>query len=162
MSRLRFEHLAFKPTHVRIFIDRSKADQYNVGDFVHIARTGKMTCPVRILRSYLKKAGITSDAFIFRGATKMKDGHVLRKADKPISYTTLRDDVLKAIGAIGLDRSRFCLHSMRRGGATYAANNGVSDRLFKKHARWSSENAKDKYVMEDLTALLSVSQNLGI
>ena len=44
----------------------------------------------------------------------------------------------------------------------YVANNGVSDRLFKKHARWSSENAKDKYVMEDLTALLSVSQNLGI
>lgn len=162
LSSLRFEYISFKPTHMQLFINCSKVDQHNVGDYVHIAKTGRKTCPVAILQAYLEKAKITSSGFIFRGVSKVKDGHKLRKADKPISYTSLREDVLRAIDGIGLDRKRFGLHSMRRGGATYAANNGVSDRLFKKHGRWSSEGAKDGYVAEDLSAMLSVSRNLGI
>ena len=92
----------------------------------------------------------------------VKGGHVFRKADKPISYTSLRENVLEALAWIGLDRSKFGLHSMRRGGATYAANAGTEDRLFKKHGRWKSDNAKDGYVDECLGAVLSVSRNLGI
>ena len=38
------------------------------------------------------------------------------------------------------------LHSLRAGGATSAANVGIPDRLFKRHGRWASENAKDGYV----------------
>ena len=135
VSRLRFEHIRVEPSHARIFIDRSKADQHNVGEYVFLAKAGRRTCLVKILQAYLRKAGITSNCFIFRGVSKVKNCHKLRNTDKPVSYTTLRDDVLKAIGAIGLDRSLFGLHSMRRGGATYAANSGVSDRLFKKHGR---------------------------
>ena len=162
VSRLRYEHITMKPTHMRIFLDCSKADQHNVGDYVHIARTGRKTCQIAILQYYLAKAEISLEGFIFRGVSKVKGGHKLRKADKPISYTSLRDDVLKAIEGIGLDRKLFGLHSMRRGGATCAANNGVSDPLFKKHGRWSSEGAKDGYVAKDLDTLLSVSRNLGI
>ena len=162
VSRIRYEHITVKPTHMRIFLGSSKTDQCNVGNLVYIARTGRKTCPIAILQSYLAKARISSKGFIFRGVSKVKDGHRLRKVDKPISYTSLRDDVLKAIEGIGLDRKLFGLHSMRRGGATCAANKGVSDRLFKKHGRWSSEGAKDGYVAEDLDTLLSVSRNLGI
>jgi hypothetical protein len=68
---------------------------------------------------------------------------------------------------LDFDRSRFGLHSLRSGGATTAANAtaanaGVNDRLFKKHGRWRSENAKDGYVREDLPSLLSVSKSLNI
>ena len=56
----------------------------------------------------------------------------------------------------------FELHSLRSGGATQAANNNVSDRLFKAHGRWRSENAKDGYVQDSLTAKLSVYKNLGL
>ena len=70
--------------------------------------------------------------------------------------------MLNAVEEIGLDRKAFGTHSLRRGGATSAARAGVDDRLFKKHGRWKSENAKDGYVSEDLTARLSVSQSLGI
>ena len=45
---------------------------------------------------------------------------------------------------------------------TYAANNGVSDRLLKKLGRWTSDGAKDGYVREDLAMLLSVSRNPGV
>ena len=93
---------------------------------------------------------------------KVKNGHVLRRADKAVSYSSLRRDILGAVSRIGLEKSRFGLHSMRRGGATRAARNGVNDRLFKKHGRWRSEKAKDGYVAETLRAMLSVSRNLGI
>jgi hypothetical protein len=46
--------------------------------------------------------------------------------------------------------------SLRSGGATAAANAGLSDRLFKKHGRWCSDNAKDGYVHENLHYILSV------
>ena len=60
------------------------------------------------------------------------------------------------------DVSKIGLHSLRAGGATAAANNGIPDRLFKRHGRWSSETAKDGYVKDNLDSLLSVSKNLGI
>ena len=49
------------------------------------------------------------------------------------------------------------MHSLRSGGATAAANAGVLDRLFKRHGRWRSESAKDGYVKDSVSSLLSVS-----
>jgi len=48
---------------------------------------------------------------------------------------------------LGYNPTEFGLHSLRAGGATLAANSGVRDRLFKRHGRWKSENAKDGYVV---------------
>jgi hypothetical protein len=63
---------------------------------------------------------------------------------------------LKVLVSIGCDKSIFGLHSLRSGGATQAANNNVSDRFCKAHDRWRSENTKDGYVQDSLTAKLSV------
>jgi hypothetical protein len=43
-------------------------------------------------------------------------------------------------------------------GATAAYNFGVPDRLFKRHGRWRSENAKDGYVKDSFNDLLFVSK----
>ena len=59
------------------------------------------------------------------------------------------------------DISKYCLHSLRSGGATAAANNGIADRLFKRHGRWVCENAKDGYIKDLLYERLKVSQSLG-
>ena len=42
------------------------------------------------------------------------------------------------------------------------AKYGISDRLFKMHGRWKSDQAEDGYVSEDLNNRLLVSQNLGL
>ena len=63
------------------------------------------------------------------------------------------------LSAVGLDKCRFGLHSLHSGGASAAANAGVPDRMFKRHGRWRSENAKDGYVQD---ALDEVSRNLGL
>jgi hypothetical protein len=53
--------------------------------------------------------------------------------------------------SIGLEKSRYCLHSLRSGGATAAASAGVDERLFKNHGRWKSDSAKDGYVKESIS-----------
>lgn len=44
--------------------------------------------------------------------------------------------MLEAFSVLGYDSKCFGTHFLRAGGATAAANNGVSDRLFKRHGRW--------------------------
>ena len=50
--------------------------------------------------------------------------------------------MLDALYKIGLNSKKFGLHSLRAGGATAAANLGVSDGLFQKHGRWKSKSKK--------------------
>ena len=47
-------------------------------------------------------------------------------------------------------------------GATSVAKAGIADRLFKRHGRWASENAKDGYVKDDFNSRLSVTKSLVI
>ena len=70
----------------------------------------------------------------------------------------MRELLLENLAEIGLDPEIFGLHSLRSGGATVAANAGVPDRLFKRHGRWRSENAKDGYVNDSLCSRLSVTR----
>ena len=84
----------------------------------------------------------------------------LRQLNVPISYSTIRDQFLTSLTKIGLPCGDYGLHSLRSGGASGAANAGISDRLFKRHGRWRSETAKDGYVQDNEEALLSVSRAL--
>lgn len=81
----------------------------------------------------------------------LKFGYKIRSGNRPMSYTTLRELFMEAFKPRVDDISRFCLHSLRPGGATAAAKNGIGDRLFKRHGRWVSENAKDEYVENSFT-----------
>ena len=74
----------------------------------------------------------------------------------------MRELLLEKLAHVGLDPKSYELHSLRSGGATAAANAGVPDRLFKRHGRWRSENAKDGYVKDSLTSRLSVTKGLGV
>ena len=170
---LRFSELAsikacdlnFREDCVSIFIEKSKTDKYREGTWVHIAKTGNVTCPVDMLLKYINLAGIqlNDDNFIFRQVSfcRKSQKYILRNSGK-LSYTRVRELLLEKLRTLGVDSIKFGIHSLRSGGATAAANSGVPDRLFKKHGRWRSENAKDGYVKESLNVALSVSLSLGI
>ena len=106
----------------------------------------------------------SSDGYVFRGLTfyKKSRSYRLRKANKPLSYSTARSTVLDAFESIGLPKSKFGLHSLRAGGASAAVNSGVHDRLFKRHGRWFSDRAKDGYIKDSIMPLPSMTQKLGI
>ncbi|XP_063436370.1 uncharacterized protein LOC134717808 [Mytilus trossulus] len=166
LAKIKRNNIVFYDSHVEITIDKSKTDIYRRGNTVIIARTGNETCPVKWLKIYLKLAGLESDSdyFIFRSLSFLKSQGVykLSKNNTSLSYTRAREILLKALEDIGLDKSKFGLHSLRSGGATSAANNGVSDRLLKAHGRWSSDQSKDGYIKDNLHRQLVVSLNLGI
>jgi len=79
-----------------------------------------------------------------------------------LSYSRCKEVLLKKIVDVGLDPKSFSWHSFRSGGASATANGGISDRTFKRHSRWRSENAKDGYVGDSLENRLAVSLSLGL
>ena len=150
--------------YMSIFIEASKTDKFREGAWVLIARTGTQLCPVGNLEKYLEWCSIEpdSDCFLFRCLSATKDGYKLRHQNKQISYTKFRELFLQAFKPFVPDISKYCVHSLRAGGATSAANNGIPDRLFKRHGRWQSENAKDGYVKSSVDERLKVSMALGL
>jgi len=159
---IRATDIRFYDLYVSIFIEKSKTDKYRDGTHVIIAKTNNNTCPVKMLYEYISCANIdlSDNKFIFRQISycKKSDTYKLRNA-RHISYTRAREVLLEKLEVLGLDKCKFGLLSLRSGGATAAANAGISDRLFKK--TWS-DKAKDGYVREDLLSQLSVLINLGI
>ena len=149
--------------HAELFIEASKTDQYRDGSWVVIARSDLVTCPVAMLERYMElgKVGSSPELPLFRGIVRTKLGEQLRRKGG-ISYTRVRELVLQKLAALGLDPKQFGLHSLRSGGASAAANAGVPDRLFKRHGRWRSENAKDGYVKDTMESRLSVSRDIGL
>ena len=144
---------------------KSKTDVYREGRDVVISRTGLPTCPVNMVERYLKLANIKDDSneFIFRSLYLCKSENVYKlRTSGQLSYTRTREIFMSAFHDLGLDESKFCLHSLRSGGATAAAAASVDDKLFKKHGRWKSNTAKDGYVKESLSDRLLVTKKLGI
>ena len=146
-----------------IHIAHSKTDQLRLGDSVVVARTGSITCPVAMLERYLVRTATAADdkKYLFRPIQATKNGESLRNSGK-ISYSCLAELFKKKLKYLGFPANLFGLHSLRAGGATAAANAGVPDRLFKRHGRWRSENAKDGYVKDNLEARLTVSKRIGL
>ena len=156
-------NLTFCDKLVKLNIPRSKTDQLRKGNEVIIARSGHDTCPVGMLEKYMQMGRIQKDSklFLFRQITKAKKGEYLRDYGV-ISYTTLREQFKAKVKFLGYQADQFGIHSLRAGGASTAANAEVPDRLFKRHGRWRSENAKDGYIEDSLEKRLSVNQRLGL
>ena len=163
LASLKESDVKFYEDHVELFVESSKTDQYREGAWVPIARTGSEICPVAMLERYwnLGKISGDTDRLLFRGLTPTKQGYRLRPSGG-ISYTRVRELLLDKLKEVGLNPKEFGLHSLRSGGATAAANAGVPDRIFKRHGRWLSENAKDGYIKDKLGDRLSVTRNLGL
>ena len=163
LSGLRCCDIRFTEQHMTVHITSSKTDQYRQGDSVVVARTRTITCPVAMMERYMLMAGIStaSSARLFRAIVRTKKGEKLR-CSGTLSYTRMREVFLAKLKSLGFDANQFGLHSLRAGGATAAANAGIPDRLFKRHGRWRSETAKDGYVKDSMSALLSVSESLEL
>ena len=143
---------------------KSKNDQLCKGDEVIISELFSPACPVQLLKRYLTKMQISPDSrdLIFRPISRGKGCCKLVSPDKSISYGSIRDAFRRDLKSIGADPSKFGLHSLRSGGATMAANNGVSYGVFQQHGRWMSVQAKYTYVDDDFGQRLVVSKFLGL
>ena len=156
--------IIFHEHYMTIFIQQSKTDIYRDGSWVVIGASDSELCPVMHLKRYLRLAEIPDDSqeYVFRSLSSYKGKYVLRKENKPMTYSRLREIFRANLAPFVDDLSKYGLHSLRSGGATAAANNGIPDRLFKRHGRWKSDKAKDGYIKDSVSARLSVSKALGL
>ena len=162
VCNIRLCDMKLNPSHLKLQIPKSKSDQLRQGDEVVIARSASRYCPVFMLECYMEKAGITlgGEKYLFRGVTSGKI-QTLRPSGQ-LSYTRFAELLKQKISMLGFPPVDFSPHSLRSGGATVAAAAGVPDRIFKRHGRWKSENAKDGYIKDTLEKRLLVTENLGL
>ena len=159
LAGLRVEHLSFYLTHLQIYLPKRKNDQFFAGQHIHIARSGLPTCPVSLAERFLARTQI-SDGPLFRVVSGQ--GAQQQMSSKALSYSQARQQLQTVFSLVGLDPSSYCLHSLRAGGATHSSFQGISDRLIFAHGGWRSERARNSYIRDNKSALLSVSKSLGI
>lgn len=56
-----------------------------------------------------------------------------------MSYSRTREIVLQTFVELGYPKKLFGLHSLRAGGASAATNASISDRHYKRHGRWKTD-----------------------
>ena len=105
---------------------------------------------------------VNSDEYLIRPISSSGNRNRLVSVNKPISYSAYRDSFKKSFSDIESDISRFSTHSSRSGGASLAANSGVSERNIQRHGRWASVEAKNIYVKDSLSSRLEGSKSLSL
>jgi len=104
-------------TNIQLFVEKSKTDVYREGHWLVLATLKSDLCPAKLLKRLFLLGNIKENCqkFVFRGLTQ-SNTLKLRELDKHISYTTVRDNILKILKDIGLNHKLYGLHSLRSGG----------------------------------------------
>lgn len=152
----------FTETHMELFFVKRKTLQELTGDWVLVARGAHPPfCPVFLLQQ-LMVAGSVHEGTFLRASVRTKNGQWL--GTKVLSYNTFVAHFRQLLVGVGLSESEakeYTAHSLRRGGVTTAANNGVADRLTMAHGGWHSSLVHSGYIQSKLNDLLAPSRALG-
>jgi len=167
---VRADHISVCDDYLVVFIPSSKTDVYRKGQHAFITKSNNFTCPYSLLIRYASAAGITlngsSNEFLFRNVIFRKSQKSYLLGTRRLSYTRARELVKEALQSLGLDSSKYGLHSFRSGGATSLAKslakNPSKERLIKLQGRWKSDHAKNMYIEDTLEDRLLASSSLGL
>ena len=79
---------------MRLFLEQSKSDIYRSGHWIY--KLNSVLCPVKIIQKYIQKVKKLKgrSKYLFRSVVKKSSGYRLRGINKPITYTTVKEDVL--------------------------------------------------------------------
>ena len=164
VSSLKVKDIKYFDAHFSVNIEKSKTDQYRLGNEILIVKGVTSACPYSMLKKYMNLSGIdqfSSDTFLFRPCFKSGEVGKFINKNKKLSYTRARECIIARLKEVSGDLN-FGLHSLRASGATVAANAHVNERCWKRHGRWKSESAKDGYVADSVESRLQVTKSLKL
>lgn len=143
LAGLDVEDIRKYPQGIVVTIRHSKTDQTSAGQQIGIPYLShsSMDC-IHALQEWLTAAGITSGS-LFRSFLKNGKVSSRRLSDKSINLI-----VKKYAASIGLNPEMYGAHSLRHGFATYAALQGVEERLIMKQTRHRSVEMVRRYINE--------------
>jgi len=141
------DEIRFYPTHMELFLEKRKNNQFRHGETICIARGSSFACPVRLTFQLISST----------------NSHHSHSPLFPWSYSFTRRTVLQALAdAAQVPLSEFSksfgLHSFRSGGATLVAGRGVPDHVFQAHGAWRSSQSMQRYVSRSLSQQLLPTQ----
>lgn len=143
LAGLDVEDIKKYPQGIVVTIRHSKTDQTSAGQQIGIPYLShsSMDC-IHALQEWLTAADITSGP-LFRSFLKNGKVSSRRLSDKSINLI-----VKKYAASIGLNPEMYGAHSLRHGFATYAALQGVEERLVMKQTRHRSVEMVRRYINE--------------
>lgn len=159
LSLIKVEGISIHRHYMSVFLRKRKNDQFHKGNFVYLSRMESAVCPVTIVERFLLRCDISSGPLLRKVETRGSKEFV---STQQLSYAAARKLVLEMLAATGLNSREYGLHSLRAGGASHAANLGISDRRIACHGGWKSYQSCNRYIRDDRRTLLSVSKELCI
>lgn len=140
-----------------IQIRQSKTDQMRRRKTIPIeASNNLVSCPVRILQSYLKDfdSSFSRDDFLFPSLNEKS------RKSKGISGPVV-NKIVKDCAVWAKCEGRFSGHSLRIGGATAALSGGLSMAMIRAIGEWESD-AVLRYLRAQASAAAKASQRMGL
>jgi integrase len=140
--RLRYDDIRFMDEGLVATLPKSKTDPEGEGHAIGIPYGSHPdSCPVRALRSWLGRSGITC-GYLFPAIGRWGG----EATAKPISDHQLAKIIKRLARTIGLDPRSFSGHSLRSGLATAAAAGGATERAIMDQTRHRSLKQVRKYI----------------
>ena len=168
--------LLLTPSHLEVFLPRSKTDQRWQGSWVVVGRTGTPLCPVALVERLLAAGGYRTTPSgpdedvgpLLRTVQHTSAGGRLQRlvgtAQQPVramSYTAFRERLTRMCLAARIPE-HITPHSLRIGGNSEAAARGVPAELRMAHGRWLSPQMVALYTRREPAAAIDLARRLGL
>jgi hypothetical protein len=138
----------------------SKTDQRSAGAVRSLTKSGHgILCPVRGALWALSASSEERGSFPLALLTLCTSRLGTWGSGKGVRFSDIASIIKRAAADIGLDGDLFSTHSLRAGGATYLANQGVDILTIKFLGRWKS-NAVERYIHVSQEMLDPLSQRV--
>lgn len=140
---IQWQDISYVPEGIKILIPRSKTDPEGEGQLCAIPYGQLPLCPVRALKQWQEWAGFTQ-GFVFRS---LRYGRC--NVQKGLAAKTVSDIIKsRAIQCQWPNASEYSGHSLRRGFATAASQQGASLGAIMRQGRWRHEGTVHCYIEE--------------
>lgn len=143
LAKIKYEHLQFLHKGIEILIPRSKTDQFGDGQRCALPYGNEILCPVLALKNWCERAHI-KDGYIFRRITKSET--INNESVAPEHLNIILKTVAKIIKLPNAEN--YSSHSLRRGFATTASQQGASLSAIMRQGRWQHSDTALGYVEE--------------
>lgn len=132
-------------------IKRSKTDQLQHGEYIHIRQSGGELCPVRAMRKYLE---------IRDNRQHAKDPLFIFSNHSPLTRRSCLKNMRHLLRSAGYEPELFNTHSFRIGAATHAAQLGMPSHHITALGRWHS-SAYQRYTRASTTTRKRAASQLA-
>jgi hypothetical protein len=123
-------------------------------------------CPVLLTRLYFRRLGDScltdsSNSYLVPRTQRQTSGHLVADCSRPLSYSTAMEDLRSLLTKLGYCASLYTEHSGKRGGATTAAERGMSEADLQRLGGWKSRAMAAKYTDASVERRLKMSDFLS-